>query len=32
LRNMARKLEDMVRQKNNVRDWLDRSNQVVCPS
>jgi hypothetical protein len=32
LRSMARRLEDMVRQKNNVRDWLDRSNQVVCPS
>jgi len=29
LKGMARKLEDMVKQKNNVRDWLDRSNQVV---
>ena len=32
LKSMARKLEDMVKQKNNVRDWLDRSNQVVCSS
>lgn len=31
LKTMRQKLDDMIRQKDNVRDWLDRSNQVVSP-
>ena len=30
LKTMGESLQDMLVQKDNVRDWLDRSNQLVC--
>jgi hypothetical protein len=29
LRSMGETLDDMIKQKNDVREWLDRTNQLV---